>query len=225
MLITPDFVYLHYPKAAGTWCHEVLTKAYGERAETFMTHILFDGGIKPRMTMHGTALQRPNEQRSKPVVASKRHPYSLYSSLFRFGVWKERWIFPNDFPERWPHFPNLTQTEFLDYAQYVSDDRMRRVHGASGGLGWLTYRYWMFFTDNPFQALSGESKPDWVDVRWLRHESLEADMSDLLAEHGLTMPSVPPRNATPGDVEWTDDDKRRMREREGWLFDRWGYEE
>ena len=186
MIITPDFVFLHFPKSGGTFVTSVLSRLYGERMAD--------------VHKHGTGSDIPAEHADKPLVSTVRSPYDRYVSQYRFGYWK---LYPEDYCgraamcEAYPHFPDLSFAEFLELA----NTRFVNCHrGAPTGfvndnfpperrLGWHTENFVRFFFRNPRQAYaglgpgsieSGDFQGDMFPVHFLRTARLRQGLHDFL---------------------------------------------
>jgi hypothetical protein len=190
MIVTPDFVFIHYPKTGGTFVTHILSRLYGDRAVD--------------LDKHGTCSDIPEADRSKPLLSTVRNPYDRYVSQYRFGWWK---IYPDDYcgvaamRDLYPHYPDLTFEEFL----HLANTRFMNSHnGVPTGfvndnfpeerrLGWHTENFIRFFCRDPRQVYArldeaAIERADFVremfDVHFLRTDRLRQGLHDFLASLG-----------------------------------------
>lgn len=108
MILTPDFVYIHYPKTGGTFVTEVLSRVYGGRPGGFVD-----------TDKHAGCSEIPATHRGKPLVSAVRNIFDRYVSQYCFGWWK---LHPDDYcgaeamRQLFPHYPDLSFTEFVQLA-------------------------------------------------------------------------------------------------------------
>jgi hypothetical protein len=190
MIVTPDFVFIHYPKTGGTFVTHILSRLYGDR---FVD-----------LDKHGTCSDIPEADRGKPLLSTVRNPYDRYVSQYRFGWWK---IYPDDYcgaaamRDLYPHYPDLTFEEFL----HLANTRFMNSHnGVPTGfvndnfpeerrLGWHTENFIRFFCRNPRRVYArldeaAIERADFVremfDVHFLRTDRLRQGLHDFLAGLG-----------------------------------------
>ena len=194
MIITPDFVFVHYPKTGGTFVTEMLSRLYGD--QLFNTH------------KHGTCSDIPEEHQGKPLLSTVRNPYDRYVSQYRFGWWK---LYPEEYcgadamRDLYPHWPEISFQEFLNLANtrflnshfgkptgFVNDNFPEERR-----LGWHTENFVRFYCRNPRQVYgrlddeaieSAEFMKDMFDIHFLRQAHLRQGLYDFLLALGKHRP-------------------------------------
>lgn len=190
MVITPEFVFVHFTKAGGTYVEQMLARLYGDRAVD--------------VDQHGTCNDVPEEHRGKPLVSTVRNPYDRYVSQYRYGWWK---ISPQEYcgeaamREMFPHYPDITFEEFLELAntKFMNCHRcapngfVNNNFPPERRLGWHTESFVRFYFHDPLQVYarldeetieSGGFVRDMYDVHFLRTENLRQDLHDYLLSVG-----------------------------------------
>lgn len=136
MIITEDFVFIHFPKNGGSFFRVCLKEAYlGNRKKFYFRKLLsFLGlyqfryiekyninkyipgrGIEP--TFHSWCLDIPNEHQNKPIVSIIRNPFDRYVSQYKYGWWKNNTcVDKNILYDRYPHFPDLKFDDFIHFS-------------------------------------------------------------------------------------------------------------
>ena len=105
MIITNDFVFIHYPTTGGTFVRKVVESISRDMAKP-ISH----------REKHGICLDIPKEYLDRPIVSCIRNPYDFKVSEFEFGCWRK--LAPNSMvasmKAQYPHFPRLSFEEFVD---------------------------------------------------------------------------------------------------------------
>lgn len=194
MIITPDFVFVHYPKTGGTFVTQMLSHLYGD--QLFNTH------------KHGTCSDIPEEHQGKPMLSTVRNPYDRYVSQYRFGWWK---LYPEEYcgadamRDLYPHWPDISFQEFLNLANtrflnnhfgqptgFVNDNFPEERR-----LGWHTENFVRFYCRNPRQVYGrledgaierAEFVKDMFDIHFLRTAHLRQGLHDFLLALGKHRP-------------------------------------
>jgi hypothetical protein len=194
MVLTPDFVFVHFPKTGGTFVTQALSRLYGGREGAFLN----------TDQQHNTCSDIPDEHRHKPIVAAIRNPFEWYVSQYHFRWWAKRAdLFGGHdlIQSLYPHFPDLTFAEFLQLAntQFIAFDGDRPTvyvnrHFASGReLGWETREFVRFFFREPRDTYAQLDERSLerehlrrlaYPVTFLSFERLNDSLYELLLEYG-----------------------------------------
>ena len=188
MVITDDFVYIHIPKTGGTF------------VETALRSVMEADRVRRSGRKHGTVADIPEEHREKPVVTTVRNPYEHLVSHYEFGWWGTH---PGDtFDEekvraRYPHYPNIS---FHEYVEALHDSRVQDQTSPSrledtlqaADIGRRTIEYFRYLTRQPDEVVASLERLDvaralasaTAGVRFLRSETLNRDLYELLVEVG-----------------------------------------
>ncbi len=190
MILTPDFVFIHYPKTGGTFVTDVLCRLYGDRCAD--------------VDQHATCSDLPPDHLGKPLLSTVRSPYDRYVSQYRYGWWK---ISPDEYcgaaamRELFPHYPDLTFEEFLQLAntRFLNSHRgvptgfVNDNFPAERRLGWHTENFVRFFCRNPRQVYTRLDEEtitnagfvrEMFDVHFLRTADLRQGLHDYLLSVG-----------------------------------------
>ena len=192
MLITPDFVFIHMPKTGGTFIARMLQQVYGEAA--------VETGRK-----HATCDEIPAAERGKPIVSVMRSPFDRYVSQYHYGWWRtqpQEYCDPAGNRERIPSYPDV---DFADFVRIANRFFVNVHRGVATGYeathlppalapGWHTEQFIRFFCRDSQQAFAGlteralqrgRAEPYEYPVEFLRTETLNDDLADLLARLGV----------------------------------------
>ncbi len=189
MILTPDFVYIHYPKTGGTFVTHVLSRLYGGTKGGFVD-----------TDKHATCSQIPAEHRGKPIVSNLRNPFERYVSQYRFRWWvlhPDLYCGEAEMRELHPHYPDLTFDEFVRMAnskflncyQQRPTGFVNRNFAPGRELGWHTEQFARFYFRDPQESYarldeeslaSGSFRENLYDVHFLPVESLNQALYDLL---------------------------------------------
>jgi hypothetical protein len=200
MILTPDLVFVHYPKAGGTFVTEALSRLYGERDSEFVD--TGEDGMGPR---HNQCVHIPDAHRHKPIVSVTRNPFERYVSQYCYRWWAlhpERYCGLEKMRALYPHYPDLTFAEFLTLANtvFVAFERgqpttyVNRKFPPGRELGWHTREFVRFFFRDPEQTYArlDEEAIDrdrlcrlMYPVRFLPLERLNDSLYELLLDLGL----------------------------------------
>jgi len=190
MMITPDFVFVHFTKTGGTYVTKMLARVYGDRAVD--------------VDQHGTCNDIPEEHRGKPLVSTIRNPYDRYVSQYRYGWWKvspEEYCGETVMRETFPHYPDISFAEFLELAntKFLGTHRCAPNGYANDRfpperrLGWHTESFVRFYFHNPRELYarldeealaSGSFLRDMYDVRFLHTGNRRRELHDYLLSVG-----------------------------------------
>jgi len=178
MIITDDFVYIHYPKTGGTFVTKVLQELYQYKKryrylgtllpKIIRSKVLQYAEIRYRVqgfnyrNVHGTCREIPQEHRDKPILATIRNPYDRYVSHYEFGWWKthaeEEFEFytVKEIKDKYPNFPDLDFEEYLNLwnATWLPE-KMKKINFQSNeSFGIETLDFIQFFFKNPQEVLA-----------------------------------------------------------------------
>lgn len=192
MLITPDFVFIHMPKTGGTFIVRMLQKVYGDAA--------VETGRK-----HATCDEIPEAERGKPIVSVMRSPFERYVSQYHYGWWRtqpQEYRDPAAIRADFPRYPDVGFAEFVTIANRFFVNVHRGV--ATGyetphlppalAPGWHTEQFVRFFCRDSRRAFAGlteqalrdgRAEPYEYPVEFLKTETLNDDLADLLARFGV----------------------------------------
>ena len=226
MILTPSFVFLHHPKAGGTFVTRVLERLL--RPRNPVGRILGRIGGEAAfldVNKHGTWREIPVSHRHLPVVTTVRNPYDRYVSEFEYGFWKRR---PGSrtrspqFRELFPRFPELSFEEFVDFWADAAAGRPTALPPGDH-LGRESFRFVDFYFRRPPEEawpsiddayIEGRGwEGDLAPVRFLRMEDLNRELHDYLVGAGFPRDRVefvlkegrilPGGSSRPRDRDWT----------------------
>lgn len=229
MIITDNFVFIHVPKTGGTFVEKVLKKLLTETGSPYEVR------LDRVLGQHQTVREIPKPHRNKKVLAAIRNPYDYYVSVYEFGRWKWPMYqrFPNDnaIRRRYPHYPDLTFSEFMEVENDWSLQRLRhqRRHRPWNSslfvrkqIGHFTYFFLQFVSDNPLRMIeridyfASEQRYRAIlpGVHFIKTSNLNHDLVDFLLEVGyepkqlefiLHMDKVrPPQSPREDSQHWSD---------------------
>lgn len=199
MLITDDFVMIHFPKTGTTFARDTIKKVYDASLKEYvelMLPIITDGktNYSGVTSQHGTVQQIPSGDRNKQIISIFRNPFDRLISLYTFGWWKK---YPpvdiNIITERFPSFPDIDFREYLDLIDFFLIPKLLYAIGldASISIGLNTLQYIQYFSYSPLDTLlkiadSGktlsELKEDFPQIIFLNQENLREDLIVFLKE-------------------------------------------
>lgn len=206
MLLTDYFVYIHIPRTGGNWAREILKSSKKE------------WNTRSRVG-HPGYVDVPEPFRDKPAFAFVRHPWDWYVSWYEYIVGRIKRGDVDDGERHWQgivgrpiHGPEAFQESF---------DRQMEFH-RDGGLSLMIQRL-------------TRDEHDQLRVKLYRYESLRADWIGALEEAGAPI-SAHLRNSIlhsrpyngslrqPFVHYYTPEMRDRVREKEAWVIERFGYE-
>jgi hypothetical protein len=202
MIITDKFVFIHYPKTGGSFVEEVLKKLH-KRKHWFRRPPLCQQLMMPNLKKirganicnpHGTYEQIPEEHKGKPIVSCMRNPFDRYVSTYEYRNWRQQQSEElEQILRQFPSFPELTFEEYLSFIN-IFDIKSRVYHELLRvDIGTTAYTFFQFFfknTEKVFQRLdeaylnSDEYKKDMPEITFLRNESLNLDLYNILLKFG-----------------------------------------
>lgn len=203
MIITDDFVFIHYPKTGGTFVTDVLKRLYQYKKryrylntvlpKRIQNKVLSFAEIRKRIQgfihtkNHGTCHEIPERHRNKPILATVRNPYDRYVSTYKFEWWKK---YPEEdfeiytveeLKNKCPNFPDLSFEEYIYLWNSIwLPEKIKYLNVQSKeSFGLETFDFVNFFFKNPQQVLSDiyQNYEDYV--------SAERYRSDMFKTHFL----------------------------------------
>jgi hypothetical protein len=197
VIISNDFVYIHHPKTGGTFVTKQLEKL-SKRLSWFRFEEV------PGKKHIGISLI-PDEHKDKTIVINVRDVFDHYVSRYKFRYWANSDESQNHLnleliKRDFPNFPDITFSEFLKIFNtwkyhnlsdlWYSNKRnkvLSRYHIGNNSFMFvrLTQKKALPFFRN-MDAMSDEDLcRRFSDIRILRTENLNDDLSDLLEEIGV----------------------------------------
>lgn len=178
MITTKHFLFLHLPKAGGSFVTRHLLRIFPQARN-------FD--------KHGFRCQIPPDCRDLPLVGCLRSPYDWYVSCYEFRWWVAH---VESLPgvERHPRYPNLT---FEDFLRLGNRQWWRRYHpelGACPPVGQCTGALINWFGKAPKRFLRGalvraptveQFSRQIAGVRLLRTARLGCELAEYLRRYGV----------------------------------------
>ena len=211
MIITDDFVYIHYPKTGGTFVTHVLKRLYQYKKKYKLLTTFLPKRIQRRLhgfiqtdKKHGTCDEIPELHRNKPILATIRNPYDRYVSHYEFGWWKK---YPEDdfYPfrvekiqKKYPHFPDLSFEEYINLwnAIWLPATINNSYINDAESFGLETFDFITFFFRNAQEVFtkvnkhydsyiaSQRYKVDMYNVHFIRTDRLNEELYDFLLNMG-----------------------------------------
>ncbi|MGB5898937.1 MAG: hypothetical protein WBG66_12120 [Geitlerinemataceae cyanobacterium] len=194
MLLTPDFVYIHYPKTGGTFVTEVLQTIHNNANIGNIINTTNEG------TKHGKCWQIPPEYRNKPIVSTIRSPYERYVSVYEFGWWRR---YPESFfaemevmTNRYPHFPDISFAEYVEAVNSLCKFNTLETPNLDPHLsiGQQTQNFIKYFFNQPVETIFEKFSQEYVrskqylndlfTVKFLKTENLNQELYRLLLDFG-----------------------------------------
>lgn len=198
MIITPHFVYIHYPKTGGSFVTAMVTGLYppmGVLPEVVerMTKRTVRGTWPQRsataakvylrtlghldLNKHGGCAQIPECFTDRPLVTTVRNPYDRYVSMYEFPLWRtesEPYLQRSRLAELLPHFPDVT---FHEFVTEVSEHRgpWCAPSPVADRLGFETRDLIFHFCRRPGQTVERVMNASPADMT----EIVRADLCDL----------------------------------------------
>lgn len=215
MLITKNFIVINNPKTGSSFMRTVLKEIYTRRTQKYswlkkrsiawkLISPEFIELYMPTQTpdkvianQHGAVSQIPKKHaKNKAVVSVVRNPYTKLLSQYEFKWWQKNYhlfvdkeLVYNDFP----HFPNLTFDEFVDFTILSDDYKYPKI--SKRKIGNQTTRFVEMFFDKPQETianlnddyiLSGTYKKDLKPITFLQQENLKTELLAFLSRYDFT---------------------------------------
>jgi len=177
MIITDKFVFIHFPKSGGTFIANNIERLYKNQlipnyqkkgflhkwthSSPFFTDFrenpFFDNILEERHNHNGICLL-PQKYHHLPVFTSIRIPYDFYVSYFETNKWVTKQTLNNpEIQERFPNFPQLNFTQFLDFIDlYYTQQVYRKITGQQPihRIGLYSLLVILLYSDQPLKDFS-----------------------------------------------------------------------
>ena len=214
MILTNDFVFIHFPKNGGSFVTECLNHIYDGRQDKhgdkklsdyfyyfidpektnystkYMSKALEYTGERIR-TQHQGCDEIPEKHRSKPVVSVMRNPFDRYVSLYKFGWWKRNPLLGKDeLMNAFPNFPDLSFSQYLDLVLNHRLEITKKKNNISLDIGVYSLHYIKLFCKDYLNVLSSAGDIDelgdgqFYEATFLYQENLREDLFNYLKELG-----------------------------------------
>lgn len=135
MIITNDFIFIHFPKAGGSFVKSILSHLYEtvleneyrkkNRIKKFFSKKPFYCETRnsqlleawlPEFSMHNGRIDIDAKFKKLPVFSVIREPLGFYSSLYRSQSWLTEEMKDNNIiKKQFPKFPNIGFEEFMKF--------------------------------------------------------------------------------------------------------------
>ncbi|TYP91726.1 hypothetical protein LX73_2552 [Fodinibius salinus] len=214
MVLTNDFVFIHFPKNAGSFVTECLQKVYDGRsskkadkkwgdyitylinrentqyAKKYISKSLGYTGEKIK-SQHQGCDEIPIQHQEKPILSTIRNPFDRYVSQYKFGWWKKNPVLP---PEKrhelFPNFPDLDFGQYLDLVLNYRLENTRQKNNISADMGIYSLQFIQLFCKNYMDVLSSINDIHQLDnnhfytATFLHQEQLRDELYDYLQKQG-----------------------------------------
>lgn len=205
MIITDDFVFIHFPKTGGTFVKTILMKLKEKHigGSKLKKDVLYKFGLKRarykdlrsprpnvRRSQHNTCREIPVKFRSLDIVSIIRNPFDYYVSEYEYGSWRRRfneWGFNlEEVKKSFSNFPDLSFEEYLRLSEEF-------IMKNEPSLGFYSFRYIHFFsksTKDILQSLKNNDldeekiEKNLFSIEFLKQENLNHDLYLLLLGYG-----------------------------------------
>jgi hypothetical protein len=185
MIITDKLVYIHFPKAGGTFVTKILEQLYDgkiipayERQNTlkklvskkpyyidYRVHDTFEGVVDERHNHNGYS-QIPPEHLTKPIFTTIRNPFDFYVSYYETKKWiNERTLNDSELLALLPSFPDLDFPDFLKFLDfYYTQKIFKTITGQNPikGIGLYTLLFILLYSKEPLEVYSKMGKQDYI---------------------------------------------------------------
>ncbi len=214
MILTNDFVFIHFPKNAGSFVTQCLKKIYDGRSDKtgskkiadyfyylfdrertnyskkYMSKALAYTGEKIK-TQHQGCDEIPRKHQNKPIVSTIRNPFDRYVSQYKFGWWKRNPVLKKEkLKQFFPNFPNLDFSEYLDLVLNYNLENTKQKNNITLDIGIYSLYYIKLFGKNYLELLSSINSIDELEVNhfhdadFLYQENLRNDLFQYLKQFG-----------------------------------------
>lgn len=205
---------LNNPKTGSTFARKAISLAYDSynrhnKSMRNMIQLQLPNirvrGSSSKSDQHGTYQQIPISHREKPVFSIMRHPVNRLISSYNSLYWK----YPDSASlavarAKFPHFPELSLAEYLDYEVFRIPLRVGFTPTES--LGPQSIHFIQMFFRDPRWVLRIRDLARFEDqaifeymgaVQFLRQEHLRSDIAQLLMRFGFSEHDLAPVYSIP----------------------------
>ena len=242
MIITDTFVMINFPKTGSSFARLAINRIYEQRRKSPVSRILalagfnrkgscielmlpqseFSNHVNVPRHQHGRREQVPREYSHLPVLSIARDPVDRNISNYEFRWWADHPIAHVDvIRQRFPGFPDLSFTEYLDYQNFNTQFRDTGIDIADD-IGNQTVQFIQFFFNNPKEAFrmlnddyiySGAYRQDLPDLTLLSTENLNRELYNFLLQNGFSEKEInfvlEEERLRPGSTQRKDDETRK----------------
>ena len=214
MILTNDFIFIHFPKNAGSFVTQCLNKIYDGRtakaeekkitdyfyylfdrertnySKKYMSKALAYTGEKIK-TQHQGCEEIPGKHQQKPIVSTIRNPFDRYVSQYKFGWWKRNPVVNEErLKQLFPGFPDLSFSEYLDLVLNYNLENTKQKNDITLDIGIYSLYYIKLFGKNYLELLSSINSINeleehhFYDADFLYQENLREDLFRYLKKFG-----------------------------------------
>ncbi len=214
MVITNDFVFIHFPKNAGSFVTECIynlydgtsdkqrekalmdyVKRFTNRESTnysfkYMSEALEFTGENIR-TQHQGCDHIPPAHSHKEIVSTIRNPFDRYISLYKYAWWKRYPLLSNEeLTSLYPSYPDISFEEYLDLALNHYIEVTKKKNNISLDVGLSSLYYLKLYCKNYMQILSNAetideiTSDDFYEVTFLKQEKMREELFQYLKKFG-----------------------------------------
>ena len=210
MIVTKDFVFIHFPKNGGTFVTKMLRRIHDRKAPNYWANRLYNrflgGGYQvnyQEFDKHGPCCDIPDIHRSKKIFSVVRDPFDRYVSSYFFGWWKR---YPEDFGvstelirKKYPTFPNISFSDFVhicceEFSSPASPfTRESAIHESHGWYSRNILLYYFQDLDLVAERITKANEEDIQSMTWNQHmfdvnflhtENLNKELFEFLSSVG-----------------------------------------
>lgn len=215
MTITDRFVFIAFPRTGTHFVRAALESLYRRTEPGLLARLGVTRAPRPDRfrefvqpidhtssaeragthSAHGGCSQIPGWARHLPVISSMRHPLDLLVSAYEYRGWQRRPVWDVSTLERaYPGYPELRFDQYVAMMHHYGVRDLLKGGTPGADVGHLTLRFLRFFCGEPERvvtSLTDEAidrelfRQDLAPVRFLRTESLVADLRAFLEEVGF----------------------------------------
>ncbi len=197
MVITNNFVFLHYPKTGGTFCATHIKRLYTQSNRQRLANLLRREPVRwyHYTRQHSGIHAIPRYARHLPKLGSVRNPYDQWVSKYEYQIYRhhpERVLNLEQVKEAYPHFPDVSFTEFIRLAHtYWNKVQNRFDKPDHEKVGIITAQFIGMFCPRPRDILrlpKSEITADLIrskmppDISFLTMNNLNHDLHDYLSQ-------------------------------------------
>lgn len=197
MVITNDFVFLHYPKTGGTFCETHIKRLYQQNNRKRLANLIRRRPVRwyRSFRQHSGVHAVPRYALRLPKVSSIRNPYDRWVSHYEFKIYANYpEVVPNleKIEKEYPHFPDVTFTEFVKLVnKYYNKVQNQVGKTEEEKIGFYSAQFIGMFCPQPREILAlprAEITADLVrnklapNITFLMTHNLNQELYDYLAQ-------------------------------------------
>jgi hypothetical protein len=197
MILTPKFVFIHWPKTGGTFVTQVIRRIHKkDRGPLARLAGRLTGFGYEDLNKHGPCREIPPGHAGLPIVSTVRNPYDHLVSSYEYAWWKRHpdpWVDWEALRRTLPSCPDFTFPEYATFSTTLRNQFPHPPGPPEDRLGFQSETFVRLFFRDPEAAwpriddayiAARRWEQDMHPVRFLRTENLNADLRAFLAEHG-----------------------------------------